>query len=484
MTIKKGVPLSRRAVLRGAGAFLALPYLEAMAPRRVLAATSGKPPLRLGIFSVTGGTVLESWKPNEVGPLGKLPSILRSLEPFKDDLLVLSGLAHQGDSEGLNGHEHCAFLHLTGAPKASKIDGKVRVGVSVDQAAARATADQTYLSSLEIGLSNQETKYSFRTPETYVPYEANPRLVFERMFRGRPPVVPNWSRRGVVRAEQIQASARPESPDRAVIDLVLDEAKTLRRDLGRADRHKLDEYLHSVESIEKRVTFLEARQAQEALDAADPGPSKIILPTNLPAEGLPIWKVTQPVERDPERHGEYIALMADLIVLAFQTDTTRVATLAAGSDEASFPGVVTVGYERHCHTLEHQGNAARVEDADPIAREACRQIHAWYTSLFAQMVARMKSIDEGGSTLLDNTLLMYTSYMADGGHGREDYPVLLAGKAQGTLRPGRHIAYRDKTPASNLYVEILNRMGIETDEFGDNKTARNRGYDGRLPGLV
>jgi Protein of unknown function (DUF1552) len=482
MTIKKGVPLSRRAVLRGAGAFLALPYLEAMAPRRAFAAAAGGPPIRLGIVSVTGGTVLESWRPADVGPLGKLPSILRPLEPFKDDLLILSGLAQSGDSEGLNAHEHCAYLHLTGAEKVGKVEGKIRAAVSVDQAAAKAVAEQTYLSSMELGLNGNQ--YSFRTPDSYVPYEANPRLVFERMFRGRKPVVPNWSRRGVARAETIRASSKDESPDRAVIDLVLDEAKALRRDLGRADRHKLDEYLHSVESVEKRVTFLEGRQAQEALDAASPGPSKLILPSSLPAEGTPIWKITQPVERDPERHGDYIALMADLMVLAFQTDTTRVATLAAGSDEASFPGVVTVGYERHCHTLEHQGNAARVEDADPIAREACRQIHAWYTALFARMVARMKAIDEGGSTLLDNTLLLYTSYMADGGHGRDDYPVLIAGKAGGTLRTGRHIAYRDKTPTSNLYVEILNRMGVDTDTFGDNKTSKNAAYEGRLPGLV
>ena len=482
MTIKRGVPLSRRAVLRGAGAFVALPYLEAMAPRRALAANPGKPPLRLGIFSATGGTVIESWRPKEVGPLGKLPSILRPLEPFKDDLLVLSGLAHSGNSEGVNAHEHCAFLHLTGAPMVKKVDGKVRAAVSVDQAAALATGDRTYLPSLELGLNNNQ--YSFRTPETYVPYEANPRLVFERMFKGRAPIVPNWSRRGMARAGQIRASSKPESPDRAVIDLVLDEAKALRRDLGGVDRHKLDEYLHSVESIEKRVSFLEARQAVEALDAADPGPSKIVLPSNLPAEGLPIWKITQPVERDPERHGEYVNLMADLMILAFQTDTTRVATLAAGSDDALFPGVVTVGYERHCHTLEHQGNAAKLDDADPIAREACRQIHAWYTSLFARMVARMKAVDEGGSTLLDNTLLLYTSYMADGGHGRADYPVLIAGQAGGTLKPGRHLAYRDETPMANLYVEILNRMGVETDVFGDNRTARTASYDGRLPGLV
>ena len=169
-------------------------------PAGPLAPRPGRPPLRLGIVSVTGGTVLESWRPKEVGPLGKLPSILRPLEPFKDDLLVLSGLAHSGDSEGLNGHEHCAFLHLTGAAKSvKKVDGKIQAGVSVDQAAARATADQTYLPSLELGLNNNQ--YSFRSPDTYVPYEANPRLVFERMFRGRTPVVPNWSRRGPARAE-------------------------------------------------------------------------------------------------------------------------------------------------------------------------------------------------------------------------------------------------------------------------------------------
>lgn len=146
--------------------------------------------------------------------------------------------------------------------------------------------------------------------------------------------------------------------------------------------------------------------------------------------------------------------MTDLMVLAFQTDTTRVCTLGLGSDEALFPGVVTVGYEHHAHTLEHHGNAARVEDADPVAREGCRQIHAWYTQYFAEAVAKMRAIDEGGSSLLDNTILLYTSYMADGGHGRHNYPVLLAGRAGGTLSPGRHVEYQRETPVANLYVEI------------------------------
>ena len=224
-----------------------------------------------------------------------------------------------------------------------------------------------------------------------------------------------------------------------------------------------------------------ARLKEEALDAAQPGPSKLI---DLPLADYSFAKLRNSIHRDPEKHAQYISLMADVMILAFQTDSTRVCTFAAGSDEASFPGVVTVGYERHCHTLEHQGNAGRVEDADPISREACRQIHAWYTSLFAEMVRKMKTIDEGGSTLLDNSMLLYTSYMADGGHGREDYPVLLAGNAQGTLKTGRQVDFQKKTPAANLYVEMLDRMGVKVAEFGNSKTGRGAAYNGRLPGLV
>jgi hypothetical protein len=474
---------TRRSVLRGAGALMALPFLESL-PVRGEAAKKAGPPLRMAIFTVTGGTVLESWKPKEAGPLTKLPSILRPLEFAKNDLLVLSGLSHGGRNEGLNGHEHCAMLHLTGAELVKRQGSKKIATISVDQAAARVVGERTYLPSLEMGLTNHETMYSFRAPDAPVPYEPNPRLVFERMFRGRQPVVPNWQRRATAAAEKVRESAKSDSYDQSVLDLVREEADSLRGKLGRGDQRKLDEYLSAVRSVERRVQFLDARHREEVLDAASPGPSKLVLPKNLPAEGLPIWKVTQPVERDPERHAEYMRLVSDLLVLAFQTDTTRVATVALGSDEAQFPGVVTVGYERHCHTLEHQGNSGRVEDADPIAREALRQIHAFYTQLFAEMIAKMKAIDEGGSTLLDNSMILYTSYMADGGHGTRDYPVILAGKAGGALKPGRHLAFAPKTPMSNLYVEMLDRMGAKVDSFGDSATSKNRAYDGRLPGLM
>jgi hypothetical protein len=472
--------LTRRSFLQGAGALVALPFLEAATAAQQAAA----PPLRMGIFTVTGGTVLESWKPAARGTLDLLPSILRPLEPHKSDVLVLSGLSHSGRVEGLNAHEHCALMHLTAANMVRRVNGRMYAGVSVDQAAARVVGDQTYLPSLEFGLTNQETRYSFLAPEVPVPYEANPRLVFERMFRGRRPTVPNWRRRAELAAQTVRASARSDSADQSVVDLVREQANDLSRQLGSGDRHRLEEYMHGIRAIERRIDFIEQRQRIEAIEAADPGPSRLHMPANLPAANVPIWQVTRPVHRDPEYHGQYIRLISDLMVLAFQTDTTRVATVAAGSDEAHFPGVVTVGYETHCHTLEHMGNSSRVENADPIAREAYRQIHAWYTELFADLVAKMKAIDEGGSSLLDNSMILYSSYMADGGHGTRDYPILLAGKARGTLRSGRHVAFQRNTPVANLYVEMLNRMGVNVTRFGNSHTSDHAAYDGRLPGLV
>lgn len=479
--------ISRRSMLRGTGALLSLPFFESLFPARVASAAgaAAKPPVRLGIFSVTGGTVLESWKPKEPGPITKLPSILRSLEFAKDDITVVSGLCHSGRSDNLNAHEHCSLLHLTGASSVKKEGGKLFADISVDQAAARVLGKETLLHSLEIGLNGGEKNYSFRSRDSVVPYEGNPRLVFDRMFRGRQPVVPNWKRRAEANTSESPTTLNNESLDRSVLDLVLGQANDLRRGLGRNDQHKLDQYLDSVRSVEKRIAFIEARQRQDALDSVGPGLSTLKLPESLPKLGTPIWEITRPIDQDPSRHADYIRLLADMQVLAFQTDTTRVVTVAAGSDESMFPGVVTVGYERHCHTLEHQGNASRPEDADPIAREACRQIHAWYTQLFAETVRKLRDIDEGGSSLLDNTLLMFTSYMADGGHGRDDYPVVLAGKAGGALKTGRHLAFDKKAPMANLYVEMLNLFGIPSNSFGDSETSRFAGsLNSRLPGFI
>ncbi|WP_425614096.1 DUF1552 domain-containing protein [Anatilimnocola sp. NA78] len=456
-----------------------------MFPARVAAGKEiAKPPVRFGIFSVTGGTVLESWNPTDAGPLTKLPSILRPLESSKDEITVISGLSHSGRSDNLNAHEHCALLHLTGATSVKKEGGKFFAGISVDQAAANVIGKETLLPSMEIGLNGGEKNYSFRSRDSVVPYEGNPRLIFDRMFRGRQPVAPNWARRAADKASTAESPVS-DSLDRGVLDLVLSQANNLRRNLGKGDQQKLDQYLESVRSVEKRIAFTEARQRQDLLDLASPGSSKLTLPESLPKPGTPIWEITRPTDQDPARHADYIRLMADMLVLAFQTDTTRVVSMAVGNDDCMFPGVVTVGYERHCHTLEHQGNASRPADADPIAREACRQIHAWYTQLFAETVRKLQAIDEGGSTLLDNSVLLYTSYMADGGHGRDSYPVALAGKAGGLLKGGRHLAFEKKAPMSNLYLELLNLLGVKAETFGDSHTSRFAGdLEGRLPGLV
>jgi hypothetical protein len=190
------------------------------------------------------------------------------------------------------------------------------------------------------------------------------------------------------------------------------------------------------------------------------------------------------VWRNPEMHAEYIRVMSDLLVLAFQTDTTRVVTAALGEDNALFPGVVTAGNEFQAHALQHNGNASGGQQPNADAREACRQIHAWYTGLFAETVAKLAAIPEGEGTLLDHCMILYTSYMADGGHGLADYPTLLVGGGRGTLKPGRHLAFPVGTPVANLYVEMLDRLGSGGKPFGDSHTAERRAFGGRLPGLV
>lgn len=471
---------------------MALPYLESLAWAMPGPAAPFKPPLRMGIFTVAGGTVVESWVPPAAGPLGKLPSILRSLEPFKDNLLVLSNLSQSASNTTLNGHEHAGFSHLTAADKVGRTAGRAwalaedKPADSVDQRAAALVRDQSLLPSIEIGVNNQETQYSWRKDGVALPCERDPRLVFERMFKGRTLVAPNWKRRAGG-AQEGTPSPDPshdgKSYDGQVVDFVLDDANRLSKRLGNADKHKLGEYLEAVDGVQQRIERTQQRLRLELQDASDPGPSRVIAPEHLPQNNTESSRLLGRVFTNPSVHGEYLRLMADLMVLAFQTDTTRVCTLAGGDDGALFPGVVTVGYEHHAHTLEHQGNGNR-DQLNPIAREGCRQIHAWYTSHFAYMLEKMAAIDEGGSTLLDNSMLLYTSYMANGGHGQQNYPALLAGQAGGTLRMGRHLAFQENTPMANLYVEMLARMGDKTGVFGNSRTSPKAAYDGRLPDLV
>jgi len=473
--------LSRRAMLQGTGAALALPWLEAMVPSRALAAgKTNVVPLRLGVFTVAGGTVIESWKPEQDGKLDKLPSILRPMEACKDDMLVLTGLAHHGRIENVNAHEHCSYLHLTGAPEGKKVDGKPQTTVSIDQAVAEQIGHQTLLPSLELATRRSAWRYSFRSNGEPVPYESNPRVAFDRMFRGRTPVAPDWAARSKRQQEAAAHAQKSDSIDQSVLDLVLEDARRLQRKVGQTDKQKLDQYLESVHSVERRLAMIEAQAKAMSQDGVG---KEIRAPHGIPESPDDYNDIERASNSDPEVQAQYIELMADLMVLALQTDTTRVCTFAVGSDGSLFPGVVTVGFERHFHTLEHQGGNPDPRRSDPIAREACRQISHWQVQQFAKVVEKMKQIDEGGSSLLDNTLLMYTSYMADGGHHRSDYPVMLVGNAQDSLKTGRHVRYPKGTPMSNLYVEMLDRLGVPTSEFGESRVSPAAAFNGRLPNL-
>jgi hypothetical protein len=466
---------------------MALPFMESLIPKALFAgAPAARPPLRLGIVSLPGVGVIESFTNEKPGPLTKLPSILKPLEFAKDDLLILKGLGHSGRfNEGeVGGHDGLTYANLTGTAYCSNRGGRVTSSISIDQAVAQVTGEHTFLPSIEMGLNIHPIMYSWRTSESPVPYESDPRMVFERMFRGRKPIVPNWQRRATQIATRVQKTAKSDSYDRSVLDLVMEDAKDLQRDLGRDDLHKLDQYLDSVRAIERRIEIREAVLREDLLDAQLPGPSKLeSIPREFVPPGTSFDKLQRLVLLDPERHEDYIQILSDLMVLAFQTDTTRVISMAIGSDDAEFPGVVTVGYERHTHIMEHRGNHDNVELREPIAREGLRQIHTWYTSVLAEGIRKMKAIDEGGSSLLDNSMILYSAYMAHGGHGSQNFPVALLGKAQGKLRPGRQIDYQKRTPKANLYVEMLDRMGIAVDSFGESKLASTPAYGGRLPDL-
>lgn len=471
--------MKRRHLLKAAGALVALPFLESLKPvwgAEPADKDDGRPPLRQFIITVAGGTVIESWKPEKDGPLQKLPSILRPLEAHKSELLVLSGLSQLGkQSGGGNAHTHCAGLHLTGA-KEFFWEGKVpKSSVSLDQAAAAAQAGETILPSLELGQPNGEQTYSWSAGGTVVPYEGDAKQVFDRLFKGRAPSVPTWSRDK--KAAKSPASSKAKTPtasdERLVIDLVLEDAKALQKRLGKSDQTRIGEFLEAVHSLESRIVKLDQRAANEAADRGTGGGGKgsdLALPKDDNG-----WKLRWN-EQDPEARAEYIELMTTLGILAMQTDTTRVVTMSFGNDGELWDGVVTVTNEFHHHTLEHQANADPIAKADPLSREACRQIHEWYSVQFAKVLSKMRAIDEAGSSLLDNSMVMYTSYMANGGHGTKDYPLLLAGRGKGSLRPGRHVACPMDTPVANLYLEMLDRMGDRRESFG--------GSTGRLGQLI
>jgi hypothetical protein len=432
--------ISRRTVLRGVGTVVALPVLEAMLPRVASAAPEVKPasPRRMAFIYVPNGAHMQDWTPATEGTDYELPHILKPLAPHKDDVLVLSGLTcdkARPNGDGAGDHARASSAFLTGAQARKTAGANFRSGTSADQVAAQRLGDNTRLPSLELGIEkfrgtgNCDSGYScvyehtlaWRNATTPLPTEVNPQLIFDRLF-----------------------SDRPNDPDRikrsrlrtSVLDAVLQDAHNLEKQLGGADRQKLDQYLSSVRELEERI------QRAEKLPP-------VVLP-----EG------TQKPEQLPAELTEHFRLICDLMVLAFQTDVTRIVTFMFGR-EGSDQKYPMVGVNEGHHSITHHQNK-------PELQAKIRAINTYHIEQFAYLLGKLKSIREGDGTLLDNCMVAYGSAIADGNrHEHGDLPLLLAGKGGGTIRTGRHTRFTTETPLNNLWLAMLERMGAPTKQLGD-----------------
>lgn len=436
---------SRRRFLKGCGAVLALPWMESAWRRPALAfgrdaGATPKPPIRSAFIYFPNGVWEKAWIPEQTGRDYTLSPSLEPLADLRDDVLVLSGLdkkhSHSGD-----GHYAKTANFLTGMP-VTKTTGKdiSSGGISIDQLMAQTTSKYTPLPSLELGtepvISGVDSNVgytrlygssiSWQTPTRPVAKEINPRLVYERLF-GR----------------SITGDTKKSESYRNLLDFVLEDARGLRPKLGRDDQFKLDEYLDSVRSVEQRIEFATRKTPSDWQPHVDNAEIAAAMP-GVPAD-----------------FREHIGIMLDLMILAFQTDTTRVCSFMFANDVSgrnfSFVDGVSGGHHELSH---HENNQAKIDQY--------QRINRWHTEQFASMLRKLKAIPEGDGTLLDNCMVLFGSSMSDGNrHDPSNLPILLGGRAGGTLNSGQHIAATDRAPLCNLYVTMLDRMGIDVESFGD-----------------
>jgi Protein of unknown function (DUF1552) len=445
ITIKR---LPRRTFLRGLGTLVALPMLDAMVPAFAhYRSLDLKAPVRMAFVYVPNGIVMNDWTPARAGKDYEFTRILKPLEPLRREFLVLSNLdASTGNAlgDGPGDHARAGASFLTGVHCRKTAGADIRGGVSVDQIAAAKLTGATRFPSLELGCEDSRTvgdcdsgyscaytnSLSWRTPQTPMPPEVNPRAAFERLFG----------------TEDLsldpQARARRARYRKSILDMVSEDTRNLVKTLGPADRRKMDEYLFSIREIERRIESAEKdpRQASPSIEK----PSGI--PFEFPA---------------------YAKLMCDLQALAFQSDLTRVVTLVIGR-EGSNRAYPEIGISDPHHPLTHHRN--NPEWIDKVTR-----INSLHTELFAYLLQKLRSTADGDGTLLDHSILVYGSGLADGNkHTHEALPVLLAGRGGGTLRPGRHVIYSTKTPITNLYLSLLDRMGVHQESIGDSTGQLNQ----------
>jgi len=434
--------LSRRAVLRGLGATVALPALESFRPTGMarVSAASVTTPTRMAFLYIPNGVNVDCWRPRGNGSDFELGSTLEPLASFKADLQVITGLAHQCGTAGADGagdHARASATFLTGARPKKTAGDDIHVGISVDQLAAAAVGNATRFASLELSCDTSRTSghcdsgYScayqhniaWRSANQPVAPETNPRLVFERLF---------GAGQGTDRAASFAAR---RAAQKSILDFVMADAKGVRRGLAAADRRKLDEYLAGLREIERQVTRFDAP------------------PPKVPDRELP--------DRPPPAHSEHIRLLGDMLVLAFQTDSTRIATfmLAHDGSNRSFP---EIGVGDGHHELSHHRQIK--ESLEKIAL-----IDRFYAEQFAYVLGRLREVKESdGQSLLDHSMVVYASGLSDGNrHRHDDLPVVVAGRAGGRLAVGRHVKLPSEQPMTNLYLTMLDLMGAPQTSFGD-----------------
>ena len=434
--------ISRRTLLKGIGTAVALPMLEAMAPLTAMAQSVKARPNRMAFLFVPNGINMDAWRPASVGAGFELPETLQPLSKVRGSVSVLTGLAQRNAfalGDGPGDHARSTAVWLTGVhPK--KTDGAdISCGISVDQVAAQAIGSQSKFASLEIGCEkgamagNCDSGYScaysssisWRGPATPNAKEVSPRAVFERLFGNGKDF------------EESEAKTKRDLYHKSVLDFVLDDAARLKSQLGARDQQKLEEYLASVREIEKRLVAFEGKQTQEVLAGVE-----------IPAKGIP---------RD---RGEHIRLLSDMMVLAFQADLTRICTFMFANDGSNraYPEIQIA--EGH-HDISHHGKA------DYKLRKK-KEIDVYHAQQLAYVLENMQSVKELDGTLLDNSMVLYGAGISDGDrHNHDDLPLLLCGKGGGRLPEAQHFKFAPNTPMNNLFVTMLDKMGVDVETLGD-----------------
>jgi Protein of unknown function (DUF1552) len=444
MITRKALP--RRSFLRGMGTAVALPFLDAMVPA-FAAPAAGKPPLRMAFVYVPNGIDMRGWNPEYEGNLAELPRILKPLEPLKNDILHLGNLTHNTGRALLDGpgdHGRCCGSYLTGI-QVKKSLAEIRAGVSMDQLVARQIGSQTRFPSLELGLEDArqsgdcDSGYScaytnnlaWRSETQPLPPILDPRALFERLF-------------GEGAALSPEARVRQAKYRRSILDFVTEDTKKLELGLGPTDRRKLDEYLSSIREVERQLEKAEKDNAQ-----IDPHMDK---PYGVPAD-----------------FAEHFRLMSDMITIAFQADMTRVLTFLV-THEGTSRAYREIGIADGHHPLTHHKGQAEM-------MEKVSQINCYHMEQFAAWLKKLKAIKEGDGSLLDHSMIVYGAGLSDGNrHLHEDLPTLIAGRANGTIKTGRRVVYRRETPMCNLFLSMMDRMGVKMDHFGDS-TGKLEGAD-------